>query len=177
MHSCLYDVTENFYDVILHSNDIPWVWRHPWRPTPTPRSSCPAHEPAPRWPWLGMLGTTKWQSEDLKEWNQHRSSCKSERWCTYEWKATLFIQIIEQSHDLYINVFNSVLTTPSMPSEIHLKWSGFFSKTTVRFFFWYPSFLSIWCHDDVIKWTYFPRYWPFVRGIHRSPVISPHNGQ
>ena len=22
-------------------------------------------------------------------------------------------------------------------------------------------------HDDVIKWRHFPRYWPFVRGIHR----------
>ena len=22
-------------------------------------------------------------------------------------------------------------------------------------------------HDDVIKWKQFPRYWPFVRGIHR----------
>ena len=32
-------------------------------------------------------------------------------------------------------------------------------------------------HDDVIKWKHFPRYWPFVRGIHRSPVNSPHNGQ
>ena len=29
-------------------------------------------------------------------------------------------------------------------------------------------------HDDVIKWKYFPRYWPFVWGIHRSPVNSPH---
>ena len=29
-------------------------------------------------------------------------------------------------------------------------------------------------HDDVIKWKYFPRYWPFVRGIHRSPANSPH---
>ena len=27
--------------------------------------------------------------------------------------------------------------------------------------------------DDVIKWKHFSRYWPFVRGIHRSPVI-PH---
>ena len=27
------------------------------------------------------------------------------------------------------------------------------------------------CHDDVIKWKHFPRYWPFfVRGIHLSPV-------
>ena len=32
-------------------------------------------------------------------------------------------------------------------------------------------------HDDVIKWKHFPRYSPFVRGIHRSPVNSPHKGQ
>ena len=32
-------------------------------------------------------------------------------------------------------------------------------------------------HDDVIKWKHFPRYWPFVRGIHRWPVDSPHKGQ
>ena len=34
-----------------------------------------------------------------------------------------------------------------------------------------------WAHDDVIKWKHFPRYWPFVRGIHRSPVNSPYKGQ
>ena len=32
-------------------------------------------------------------------------------------------------------------------------------------------------HDDVIKCKHFPRYWTFVRGIHRSPVNSPHKGQ
>ena len=32
-------------------------------------------------------------------------------------------------------------------------------------------------HDDVIKWKHFPRNWPFVRGIHRSPVNSPHKDQ
>ena len=32
-------------------------------------------------------------------------------------------------------------------------------------------------HDDDIKWKHFPRNWPFVRGIHRSPVNSPHKGQ
>ena len=32
-------------------------------------------------------------------------------------------------------------------------------------------------HDDIIKWKHFPSYWPFVRGIHRSPVNSPHKGQ
>ena len=35
----------------------------------------------------------------------------------------------------------------------------------------------IYIHDDVIKWKHFPCYWPFVRGIHRSPVNSPHKGQ
>ena len=30
---------------------------------------------------------------------------------------------------------------------------------------------------DAIKWKHFPRYWPFVRGIHRSPVKSLHKGQ
>ena len=36
---------------------------------------------------------------------------------------------------------------------------------------------SISTHDDVIKWKHFPCYWPFVGGIHRSPVNSPQKGQ
>ena len=32
-------------------------------------------------------------------------------------------------------------------------------------------------HYDVIKRKHFPRYWPFVWGIHRSPVNSPRKGQ
>ena len=32
-------------------------------------------------------------------------------------------------------------------------------------------------HDCIIKWKHFPRYWPFVWKIHRSPVNSPHKGQ
>ena len=30
------------------------------------------------------------------------------------------------------------------------------------------------CHNDVIKWTDFTRWWSFVKGIHRSPVDPPH---
>ena len=40
-----------------------------------------------------------------------------------------------------------------------------------------PQWQVLCSHDDVIKWKHFPRYWPFVRGIHRSPVNSPHKGQ
>ena len=32
-------------------------------------------------------------------------------------------------------------------------------------------------YDDVIKWKYFPRYWPIVLGIYWSPVNSQHKGQ
>ena len=32
-------------------------------------------------------------------------------------------------------------------------------------------------YDEFIKWKHFPRYWPFVRGIHRSPVTSLNKGQ
>ena len=34
-----------------------------------------------------------------------------------------------------------------------------------------------WCDDDVVKWKHFPRNCPFVRGIRRSPVNSPHKDQ
>ena len=40
----------------------------------------------------------------------------------------------------------------------------------------YPMLFAV-SHDDVIKWKHFPCHWPFVRGISRSPVNSPHKGQ
>ena len=44
--------------------------------------------------------------------------------------------------------------------------------------FWKKSNeIHIVVHDDVIKWKHFPRNWPFVREIHRSPVNFPHKGQ
>ena len=32
-------------------------------------------------------------------------------------------------------------------------------------------------YDDIIRWKHFPHYWPFVWGIHLSPVNSQHKGQ
>ena len=51
------------------------------------------------------------------------------------------------------------------------RWVDIFRKLIAR------STLVPAYHDDVIKWNHFPRNWPFVRGIHRSPVDSPHKGQ
>ena len=56
----------------------------------------------------------------------------------------------------------------------HLAWMNQCSK------FWDNSLYissAILNHHDVIKWKHFPCYWPFVRGIHPSPVNSPHRGQ
>ena len=32
-------------------------------------------------------------------------------------------------------------------------------------------------YDAVINWKHFPRYWPFVSGNYRSPVVSPRKRQ
>ena len=40
---------------------------------------------------------------------------------------------------------------------------------------WKRNKVLVW-HDDVIKWKQFPCYWPFVCGIHLSPVNSVHKG-
>ena len=40
-----------------------------------------------------------------------------------------------------------------------------------------PKYQRLKRWNCVIKWKHFPRYWPFVRGIHRSLVNSPHKGQ
>ena len=50
-----------------------------------------------------------------------------------------------------------------------------FSSYVVRT--WSDASGSVFQHDDVIKWKKFPRYWPSVLGIHRSPVNSLHKGQ
>ena len=38
------------------------------------------------------------------------------------------------------------------------------------------TLVCVW-HDDVINGKHVKRNWPFVWGIHRSPVNSPHKGQ
>ena len=53
-----------------------------------------------------------------------------------------------------------------------------FIQAWIYAFGWHHSWVKATVlHDDVMKWKHFPRYWPFVRGIHRSPVNSPHKSQ
>ena len=55
--------------------------------------------------------------------------------------------------------------------------SNLYIVLTSHVFFFLQKPTIIHSHDDVIKWKHCPRYWPFVRGIHRSPVNSLHKGQ
>ena len=76
-------------------------------------------------------------------------------------------QWVKWTEDHYGDITWASLATPLFVEE-HVQTSN---KEKSK-----PSITGL-SHDDVIKWKHFPRYWPFVRGIHRSPVNSPHKGQ
>ena len=63
--------------------------------------------------------------------------------------------------------------------QISTSWTWKFPKNTLAPIWWDVAdglgVPLVGVHDDVIKWK--QCYWPFVRGIHRSPVNSPHKGQ
>ena len=90
-------------------------------------------------------------------WGEHHTSLT----LIPTWHLTITIFHIykpPRNNPIDINVF-------MMELKIH-------TRLILRF-----SFVIMILHGDVIKWKHFPRYWPFVRGIHRSPVNSPHKGQ
>ena len=120
--------------------------------------------------------------------------CKARRWCSdintrvNKYHLTcIFLPNLRRQHFSIIKVINIMnelqrqdglvitsiikcgmkLVIHSPTLQVAIK---FFPVPPVQLF---PRFI----HDDVIKWKHFPRYWPFVRGIHRSPVNSPHKGQ
>ena len=79
------------------------------------------------------------------------------------WLHSSAIAVPSKNYDLETTFLRNILKTT---------WSVSLCKAV---WFWFVYFL-VW-HDDVIKWKHFPRYWPFVRGISRSPVNSRHKGQ
>ena len=63
--------------------------------------------------------------------------------------------------------FPHCFTTQERKTKITLSWQH------IQF----PTPVHRLLHDEVIKWKHFPQYWPFVPGIHWSPVNSQHKGQ
>ena len=68
-------------------------------------------------------------------------------------------------------------TPVSIRISNHLVWSGLVTGSSNMVIFQLDTHNKQVTHDDVIKWKHFLHYWPFVWGIHRSPVNSPHKGQ
>ena len=112
------------------------------------------------------------------QWNQNQNTNVFLRVNAFEnvvWKAsaTLFrplcVNGIATPPSPYITVIIWIYSTYSLkrsPLATH--------KNNV---WWNHSADILHNHDNVIKWKHFPRCWPYVRGIHRSPVNSPHKGQ
>ena len=78
------------------------------------------------------------------------------------------------THSAYIDGFVQGYSN-SMDNALELL------QSCAELWIWHPCDVRVGrgaiSHDDVIKWKYFPCNWPFVRGIHRWPVNSPHKGQ
>ena len=107
---------------------------------------------------------------------------ESIEWDFYKYQFVL--EIMNLNHNLTLRIFSNLLFLPVLYHIVSMK-----IHMACRFVKKYsPQRLdSEWkylmdvgthiIHDDVIKWEHFLHYWPFVRGIHRSPVNSPHKGQ
>ena len=63
------------------------------------------------------------------------------------------------------------LSSPALPRH----GSNFVIVLSVHKVFHYTAVWST-CMMTSSNWEHLPHYWPFVRGIHRSPVNSPHKG-
>ena len=84
-------------------------------------------------------------------------------------ETTYFTQMIDTAIVLVQSMVSRRPCDKPKPQSIITQ---FISAKNHQQFEWLKS-----THYDVIKWRHFPRYWPFVRGIHRSSVNSPHKGQ
>ena len=103
----------------------------------------------------------KWNSQDGGQRRFSRSRCRADsRLAPSRWETSLQSNAV--SHWLRENL------------QLALQICICLSPSLQQAQLWWQNWTR---HDDVIKWKHFPRYWPFVRGIHRSPVNSPRKGQ
>ena len=84
--------------------------------------------------------------------------------CTRRWIRTKLLFMFHANPSVYFYMYHT-------NRKIHIQTMGTYNTHSVNAQF------TLTIHDDVVKWKHFPHYWPFVRGIHRSPVKSPHKGQ
>ena len=93
----------------------------------------------------------------------------------FEWRNPLIImyELIDGPRNMRNLIVKSVLANGLEPLGARVSAGAMMLMFGCRIYHWHISLM----HDDVIKWKLFPRHWPFMRGIYRSPVNSPHKGQ
>ena len=108
---------------------------------------------------VSLLGPVPWAYS--KSWMS---------WYSGEWKSTAWKTELEKSKTQAIlrKMADAPVTRMSQGQPCWLHYSGQLVNRVLA---------AMTFNDDVIKLKHFPRYWPFLRGIHRSPVNSPHKGQ
>ena len=111
----------------------------------------------------------KWIQEDsVQKWNdriyKYRLNISSNQ--LSKWR-------IDHFDDLLQDFVSPLLTT------LNHRFVGLYIAGIVCWVCWVPvttyvliTYVNFYNYDDVIKWKHFPRYWQFVRAIHRSPVNS-----
>ena len=118
-------------------------------------------------PWLILPGAALATISDLaqKNWRQPEGLTIQDIPAKLIWESNL---VKSRSPTMYCSFVESLWpfiqsTVVSLPCTEQNNWidhwNGSYGRKRFR-------------HDDVIKWKHFPRYWPFVRGIHRG-----HKGQ
>ena len=133
--------------------------------------------------YMGKISCVECRSVHLKFHAKHR---------TYPWKDTNFIRVENLSALRLKSSYMRFWNAPTIPGIKHHSTTKICHSSFMKFCILMILYLGLpekhslsnWAttrtyfeHDDVIKWKHFPRYWPFVPGIHRSPVNSPHKGQ
>ena len=94
-----------------------------------------------------------------------------------KWISISIVQPIKYAHGFVVRC--AVVVISSYVNIHVINWTIFFRGSKCSCCSIPVMFIHIFCfiyslalhHDDVIKRKHFPRYWPFVRGIHRSGWI------
>ena len=131
-------------------------------------------------PWLRF--PHYWPFERIIYWSPGLSPHNAEVWCSRGVSLNCCLTYCRVAGDLRRSKRSCDVTVQRKNpywtfSLVNLTNGHYGSEETLtlinRLFKGWGCICWSWSHDDVIKWKHFPRYWPFVRGIHRSRWI-PH---
>ena len=110
----------------------------------------------PGTPHVGPTNFAIWERLPISNWT-HRN---------LQWNSETCWQVFIEDHENIVCDKSVILPRGELRKSL---------RVTKKHQLWYLLAFNVInsSHDDVIKWKHFPRYWPFVRVIHRSRWI-PH---